>query len=75
MYGGMRIIVVGAVMVAVGLVLYYVIQPGPAPDDASLVLKNTGTFVGLMGIGVLVAGVLLHLIRYNQPPAGNDPGP
>ena len=59
-------------MIIVGLALYYVIQARPGLEDVSLVLKNTGTFVGLMGIGVLIAGVLLRLIRYNQPPVRSD---
>jgi hypothetical protein len=30
-------------------------------------LKNTGTFVGISGMGVGLAGILLHFINKNVP--------
>ena len=31
-------------------------------------IKNMGTFVGLSGIGVTVAGILLYIIKKNEQP-------
>ena len=53
-------------MVIVGLVLFYSIQPNPDMEPIFRSIKHTGTFVGLMGIGVTVAGILLYLINRNQ---------
>jgi hypothetical protein len=35
-------------------------------------MKHAGTFVGLLGIGVTLAGVLLYLINRNQPQIQQD---
>ena len=59
-------------MVLFGLAVFYSIriEVGTMTEAASMLrmLKHSGTFVGLMGIGVGIAGVLLHLIGRNQPP-------
>ena len=31
-------------------------------------IKNLGTFVGLSGMGVTLAGIVLHLISRNEQP-------
>ena len=54
----------GIAMVVAGLVFYSI------PTESFLgiqldVLRHAGTFVGLMGIGVFIAGVLLYLIGRN----------
>jgi hypothetical protein len=37
-------------------------------DKISQIIKNAGTFVGLSGMGVTLAGVLLILLNKNEPP-------
>ena len=61
-----KITCAGVAMVAVGLVLFYSIQTKPDIDAGLRMLKHSGTFVGLMGIGVVIAGMLLYLISRNQ---------
>ena len=52
-------------MFVLGLILYYIINPN---EDSNLeFIKNMGTFVGLSGIGVTLAGILLYLISKNEP--------
>ena len=64
---GKVIIIVGITMFAVGLVLFYSIELGQT-DPVLRLIKNVGTFVGLSGMGVTLAGVLLHLINKSEPP-------
>ncbi len=64
---GMPIIIIGVSMFAVGLVLFYSIELGQT-DPVLRFIKNIGTFVGLSGMGVTLAGVLLYLISKNEPP-------
>ena len=53
-----------------GLILFYSINP---EDNENLEnIKNTGTFVGLTGIGVAVAGILLFLINRNPQPINEN---
>lgn len=49
-----------------GLILFYSIQDTPNIDKFLRLVKHTGTFIGLMGIGVTVAGILLYLINRGQ---------
>ena len=63
---GMPVIIIGIVMFAVGLVLFYSIELGQTDPDLRLI-KNVGTFVGLSGMGVVLAGILLYLINKNEP--------
>lgn len=65
---GKAIILAGIIMTASGLVAFYSIQPGLSTDEGFRMIKHAGTFVGLMGIGVTIAGILLHLINRNQVP-------
>jgi len=63
---GMLIIIIGIIMFVVGLVLFYSIELGQTDPDLRLI-KNVGTFVGLSGMGVTLAGILLYLINKNEP--------
>ena len=54
-------------MFAIGLVMYYSIGLGNT-DQILRTIKNMGTFVGIAGIGVTLAGILLYLIARNEPP-------
>lgn len=67
MKSGTAIILSGSVMVVLGLILFYSIQSGPDLNSSIRSIKHAGTFIGLMGIGVLMAGILLYLINRNQP--------
>ncbi len=64
---GMLVIIIGAIMFASGLVLFYSIELGQT-DPVLRFIKNMGTFVGLSGMGVILAGILLYLINKNEPP-------
>jgi hypothetical protein len=50
-----------------GLVFFYAIELGQT-NDVLRFIKNMGTFVGLSGMGVTLAGILLYLINRNEPP-------
>jgi hypothetical protein len=67
MKSGMLIIIIGTTMFVVGLVLFYSIELGQT-DPILRFIKNVGTFVGLSGMGVFLAGVLLYLIDKKEPP-------
>jgi len=46
--------------------LFYLINP---EENKNLeIIKNTGTFVGLSGIGVTLAGILVYLLNKNEQP-------
>ncbi len=62
---GIIIIIVGVSMFAVGLVMFYSIELGQK-DSVLRLVKNTGTFIGLSGMGVTLAGILLYLININE---------
>ena len=64
---GMINIIIGIVMFATGLVLFYSIELGQT-DSVLRFIKNAGTFVGLGGMGVTLAGILLYLINKKEPP-------
>ena len=57
---------IGGGMFLTGLVMFYSIEIGQT-EPALRLIKNIGTFIGLSGIGVGVAGILLYLINRNQP--------
>ena len=62
--------VLGVSMFILGLFLFYSINPD---DNENLEkIKNMGTFVGLTGIGVAVAGILLFLINRNPQPINEN---
>ncbi len=60
-------IVTGCIMFIVGLIMFYSIELGQI-DPLLRVIKNTGTFIGLSGMGVTLAGILLYLINRNESP-------
>ena len=60
------IIIFGITMFGFGLILFYSIELGQT-DPVLRFLKNTGTFVGISGMGVGLAGILLYLINKNEP--------
>jgi NADH:ubiquinone oxidoreductase subunit 6 (subunit J) len=61
------IIIVGISMFSVGLVMFYSIELGQK-DPILRLFKNIGTFIGLSGLGVTLAGILLYLINRNESP-------
>ena len=63
---GIVIIIVGISMFAAGLVMFYSIELGQK-DPVLRLVKNIGTFIGLSGMGVTLAGILLYLINRNEP--------
>jgi len=62
---GKAIVIVGIAMFVIGLVLFYSIELGQT-DPVLRLFKNIGTFVGLSGMGVTMAGILLHLIDRSE---------
>ena len=64
---GIPIIIIGIIMFGMGLVLFYAIELGQA-DPTLRFIKNMGTFIGLAGMGVTLAGILLYLINRNESP-------
>jgi hypothetical protein len=64
---GIPLIIIGLIMFVMGLVLFYAIESGQT-NDALRFIKNMGTFIGLSGMGVTLAGILLYLINRNEPP-------
>jgi len=62
---GMINVIIGISMFATGLVLFYSIELGQTDSDLRFI-KNVGTFVGLSGMGVTLAGILLHLINKKE---------
>ena len=57
---------IGISMFIVGLILFYFIDTTENRDLE--MIKNSGTFVGLSGMGVTLAGILLYLISRNEQP-------
>ena len=67
---GIPWMVIGGSMFILGLILFYSISP---ENNVNLEnIKNIGTFVGLTGIGVVVAGILLFLINRNPQPINQN---
>ncbi len=64
---GFPVIIVGVIMFASGLVMFYSIELGQT-DPTLRLIKNIGTFIGLAGMGVTLAGILLNLISKSQQP-------
>ena len=54
-------------MFVTGLIMFYLIDI-TGMNEISKIIKNTGTFVGLSGMGVTLAGILLVLLNKNEPP-------
>lgn len=67
---GIPWMIIGGSMFILGLILFYSISP---ENNVNLEnIKNIGTFVGLTGIGVAVAGILLFLINRNPQPINQN---
>lgn len=64
---GKGIVVIGIGMFVIGLIMFYSIELGQT-DPVLRFFKNVGTFMGLSGMGVTLAGILLHLISRGEPP-------
>jgi hypothetical protein len=64
---GIIVIVVGVSMFVAGLVMFYSIELGQK-DSVLRLVKNMGTFIGLSGMGVTLAGILLYLLNRNAAP-------
>ena len=61
---GIPLGIIGVSMFISGLILFYTINP---EKNTNLeFLKYMGTFVGLTGMGVTLAGILLYLINRNE---------
>ncbi len=54
-------------MIFSGIVLFYSIPADPELEDSIRIIKHGGTFIGLMGIGIIMAGILLHLMGREDP--------
>ena len=67
MKAGRLITIIGVTMFVTGLVLFYSVEIGQT-DPVLRLVKNVGTFVGISGMGVTLAGILLQLISKNEPP-------
>ena len=66
MKSGITLVIVGVCMFTAGLILFYFIE---VTEDKILEnIRNMGTFVGLSGMGVTLAGILIHLINKNAEP-------
>ena len=66
MKSGIPLLVIGISMFILGLLLFYLINP---EENKNLeIIKNTGTFVGLSGIGVTLAGILVYVLNKNEQP-------
>ena len=61
------IVIAGIAMVSLGLVLFYSIQNTSDLDPVFRSIRHGGTFMGLMGIGVTMAGLLMFLMNRNKP--------
>ena len=68
MKNGRAVIISGIIMIIIGSALFYSIQNNPDLDETLRHLKHGGTFVGLMGIGVIMAGILLFLMGREETP-------
>jgi len=64
---GLLVTITGTIMFVVGLVFFYSIELGQT-DPVLRFFKNMGTFIGLSGMGVVLAGILLHLLNKSEPP-------
>lgn len=74
MKSGKALILAGIIMIVIGIGLFYSIQNNPELDELLRYLKHGGTFVGLMGIGVIMAGILLFLMGREEPSFEKNPG-
>ena len=71
MKNSVLVILVGIFMTVIGTSLFYTIQGGSQIETLFRML-HTGTFGGLLGIGVIFAGFLLYVINRSQPEINNN---
>ena len=64
---GFPVIIIGIIMFTLGLAMFYSIELGQT-DLFLRLIKNIGTFIGLVGMGVTLAGILLNLISKSKRP-------
>lgn len=72
MKAGSAIVAAGIIMIISGAVLFYSLQGDSSSDQTLRLVKHGGTFAGLMGIGVVMAGILLYLIGREEAPIPED---
>jgi hypothetical protein len=61
------IILSGIIMISSGFLLFYVMGNSLNLDNVARYTKHAGIFVGLLGIGVTIAGILLRLTGRELP--------
>ncbi len=66
MKAGKPWIIIGGGMFILGLILFYLINPDGNKNLE--VIKNVGSFIGLSGMGVTLAGIVVYLISKNEQP-------
>jgi Na+-driven multidrug efflux pump len=66
------IIFSGLIMVFSGFLLFYFIENSSNLDNVVKYTKHAGIYVGLLGIGVTIAGILLQIMGREQPPIQED---
>jgi hypothetical protein len=59
--------IIGMSMFIAGLVMFYLVDLTEMGEILKII-KNIGTFVGLSGMGVTLAGILLIILNKNEPP-------
>ncbi|MCG3780292.1 MAG: hypothetical protein MT334_05365 [Candidatus Nitrosopumilus limneticus] len=59
-------LIIGGGMFILGLILFYLINPDGNKNLE--VIKNVGSFIGLSGMGVALAGIVVYLISKNEQP-------
>jgi hypothetical protein len=52
--------------------LFYFIENSSNLDNVVKYTKHAGIYVGLLGIGVTIAGILLQIMGREQPPIQED---
>ena len=70
---GKKVMIIGIIMFFVGLLLFYSIEQGQR-DSTWRFTKDMGIFIGISGMGVVLAGIVIHIISKNEPPLKEDVG-
>lgn len=66
MKAGKPWMIIGGGMFILGLILFYLINPDGNKNLE--IIKNVGSFIGLSGMGVTLAGIVVYLISKNEQP-------